>query len=235
MKQRMEFFLTVITISVLAMTFGSACNKHEVAGKELVSFYEVPLACGAAPDIGCGSRAKPVFLELENHENIKEAWLNRAGTVIAVVGGSSMTDGKELAAFVESVFKKYDVEAIYVVDKNRREELMSDFRAEGKWYKGVDVDKLSLEEAGLLAEKAVKFARDAKLVDEQEAAAIGFDVNDYLKKDLVKVRTCDELCASEEERHDKVYDIYMNHIGKLRAEKVRRMYEELQSNARQND
>jgi len=49
---------------------------------EIVTFYDVPLVCGAAPAIGCGSRAKPLLMDLEQRTAIKEAWLNRAGTIV---------------------------------------------------------------------------------------------------------------------------------------------------------
>jgi hypothetical protein len=32
---------------------------------ETITFYDVPLVCGAAPSIGCGSRAKPLLTDLE--------------------------------------------------------------------------------------------------------------------------------------------------------------------------
>jgi hypothetical protein len=37
------------------------------------------LVCGAAPSIGCGSRAKPLLADLERQVPINEAWLNRNG------------------------------------------------------------------------------------------------------------------------------------------------------------
>jgi hypothetical protein len=52
---------------------------------EIITFYDVPLVCGAAPAIGCGSRAKPFLMDLEQRTAIKEAWLNRAGTIVAIV------------------------------------------------------------------------------------------------------------------------------------------------------
>src|SRR3989442_1115070 len=52
---------------------------------ETVSFYRVQLVCPAAPQIGCGSAAKPLLLELEGRPGLAEAWLNRAGTIIALV------------------------------------------------------------------------------------------------------------------------------------------------------
>src|SRR5260221_7722503 len=52
---------------------------------EIITFYDVPLVCGAAPAIGCGSRANPLLIALEQPTAIKEAWLNRAGTIVAIV------------------------------------------------------------------------------------------------------------------------------------------------------
>jgi len=47
-------------------------------------FYRVGLACEAAPDIGCGIRAKPILYALKACDAIAGAWLSRSGTVIAV-------------------------------------------------------------------------------------------------------------------------------------------------------
>src|SRR5216684_8278128 len=51
----------------------------------LVSFYEVPLACPAARGLGCGSAAKPVLQALEKKSSIQEAWLDHPGTTLAIV------------------------------------------------------------------------------------------------------------------------------------------------------
>jgi len=55
---------------------------NKSADNEIITFYDVPLVCGAAPAIGCGSRAKPLLIDLERQSAIKEAWLNRAGTIV---------------------------------------------------------------------------------------------------------------------------------------------------------
>ena len=235
MKQRTVFSIVAVVIIVLTLIIANSNNTPENARKELVIFYEVPLVCGAAPDIGCGSRAKPVFIEIEKHKNVKEAWLNRSGTVIAVVGGPSMTDWKELALIVEPIFTKHEVGAAYVKDKKRQDDLMSNFRVAGKWYKGADVDKLSIEEAGRIAERAVKYAKEARLINEPEAQAIKSDVETYFKKELVEVRTYDELETAGEQWYTDVYKIYQEHIGKERTDKVRQLYEEYQSSQPEKD
>jgi hypothetical protein len=51
----------------------------------LVSFYEVPLACPAARGLGCGSAAKPVLQALEKKSGIQEAWLDHPGTTLVIV------------------------------------------------------------------------------------------------------------------------------------------------------
>src|SRR5262245_40696031 len=56
---------------------------------DVLTFYSVPFTCPAAPEIGCGSLAKPILLELERVSGIKEAWLNRAGTQLAIVWSES--------------------------------------------------------------------------------------------------------------------------------------------------
>jgi hypothetical protein len=39
---------------------------------ETITFYDLPLVCGAAPEIGCGSRAKLLLIDLEQQSGIKE-------------------------------------------------------------------------------------------------------------------------------------------------------------------
>src|SRR5258708_8722666 len=59
--------------------------SKEATSKRDVSVYQVPWRCPAALQIGCGSHAKPVLLELEQNPGVSEAWLNRQGTAMAVV------------------------------------------------------------------------------------------------------------------------------------------------------
>src|SRR5262252_1882246 len=54
-----------------------------------VGFYKAPLVCPAAPHIGCGSASKPLLLELERSDVVSEAWLNRARTVMAILGDNA--------------------------------------------------------------------------------------------------------------------------------------------------
>jgi hypothetical protein len=56
-----------------------------------VSLFRVPLPCGFAPKIGCGTLARPLLVALERTPGITEAWLHREGTLLAVVGNKTCT------------------------------------------------------------------------------------------------------------------------------------------------
>src|SRR5438045_7495907 len=70
-----------------------------------LSFYEVPLVCPAAPQIGCGSASKPVLLELEHSEVVSEAWLNRAGTTMAIVW-SEGSKSRQRSKTIKTILKQ---------------------------------------------------------------------------------------------------------------------------------
>ncbi|MBI3502324.1 MAG: hypothetical protein HY063_11070 [Bacteroidetes bacterium] len=212
MKKIILAFLTVFLC-------GCACCKK--AKSETITFYDVPLVCGAAPEIGCGSRAKPVLLEMEKNPSIKEAWLNRAGTVYAIVWANA--DKTDETA--KPIFEKYKVD-FKKLNNKEAEKLSPAFRSTGKWYRGADVDKLSIEEAGVIAKDAVTFALKDKLLNEQEASTIRVEMENYLKTELVKVRTVDELYGNEGTKKFKndLSGIIAKTIGKERADKITELY-----------
>ena len=61
----------------------------------------------------------------------------------------------------------------------------------------MDVDQLSIEEAGVIASETVGFALEEGLVDSSEAAIIKRDVENYFKTELVQVRTLDNSLNEE--------------------------------------
>lgn len=127
---------------------GSTQVNHDV------SFYEVPLVCGAAPEIGCGSKSKPVLLGLENkNDAVSEAWLNRPGTVIAVVWhkGASPELRKTTA---ETVFDENNMNVTGLSGPEYKN-MLKDFGNKKNWYRGKDVDKLSMQEADVIAKRLV--------------------------------------------------------------------------------
>lgn len=213
----------VYMIFLVVGIFLARCNNPVSDGTNLISFYKVPLVCGAAPEIGCGSRLKPLFIDTEKESGIKESWSNRQGTVIAIVWNETWDED-----LIQSIFEKHSVEADLIDNKSEQRDLLSTFRESRKWYKGMEVDQLSIEEAGFIARDLTSFARDSGLINEQEETTIKKDLEDYFKKELVVVRTNEELGSQETQdrwREDG-YQIYVRHIGKERADAVSALYAE---------
>jgi hypothetical protein len=145
---------TQLIIAVLAgllyAPIGSAAEDvaHRADG---ISVFKVPLVCPAARQIGCGTTSKPILLDLEQQPGVLEAWLNRAGTRIAVVWkpeSDASTRGKIVAELKED----HAIE----LDGKPRDEAVNDFLSGKGWYRGADVDRLSEEEADVIAARLVR-------------------------------------------------------------------------------
>ena len=75
-----------------------------------------------------------------------EAWLNRAGTRIAVVWKpDSDTETRR------NVATDLQEDRATELDGKLRDETVADFLSGRGWYRGADVDRLSEEEAGVIA------------------------------------------------------------------------------------
>ena len=178
---------------------------------ETITFYDVPLVCGAAPSIGCGSRAKPLLTDLERQTPIEEAWLNRTGTIVAIVwrGPTRMDE------VIRPVFERHEVQCM---ERPADKQLGESFRIEGNWFRGTEVDGLSLEEAREIAENSVAPATKDRLVSVEEAAQIKSDVEAYFRKELVKFRTKEELLRDTQGKFvDAILNIYEKHVGPERT------------------
>jgi hypothetical protein len=138
----------------IVILFASSGFCKKTTANSNVTFYKVPLVCGAASHIGCGSKAKPILLGLEKKNDvISEAWLNRTGTIIAIVWKENLT--KELqASTVNTVFKENKMDVTLISGKEEKE-IKRGFENRQNWYRGTDVDKLSLEEAGVIADRLI--------------------------------------------------------------------------------
>ncbi len=146
----MKTKLTIIAIASLFCTGATREQMHHTGiSLDRITFYEVPLVCPAAPEIGCGSRSKPILLQLERERSVAEAWLNRPGTVMAVVWKPE-TKRKERIATFEAVSKKEELKAQELKGAARKKAL-KDFLSRQAWHRGSDVDRLSEEEAGIIA------------------------------------------------------------------------------------
>jgi len=181
---------------------------------EIIAFYDVPLVCGAAPAIGCGSRAKPLLMDLEQRTAIKEAWLNRAGTIVAIVWSGPVRT-EEVA---KPVFERHEIQ---YRERGDDRKTTGSFRSEGTWLRGAEVDRLSLEEAREIAETSVSAAARERLVSVEEAAQIKSDIEAYFREELVRLRTKQELLQYTQGKFPQaVLNIYEKHIGVERTAEV---------------
>jgi hypothetical protein len=118
-----------------------------------VSFFTVPLVCSAAPKIGCGSRSKPVLEALERNPSVAAAWLNRAGTVIAVEWAENASPTQRAAA-LEATSKTSNL-SMAELSGDKRKAVLRDFAPE-RWYRPSEVDHLSEEEADIIGARLAR-------------------------------------------------------------------------------
>jgi len=150
-----------------AVATASLIQRSQV-DSERVTFYEAGLVCNAAPKIGCGSRSKPVLLTLTTNTRVAGAWLNEAGTRIAIGWKSShdVLSSEQL----DQLLADHGV-SVRAVSADARPELLASFRSKGGWFDAASVDRLSEQEAGIIATRLVKrLAARTTITPEQDSA-----------------------------------------------------------------
>jgi hypothetical protein len=218
----MERLAMISALVIPLLVVAGFIVKDTTKTKEpVVSFYKTPLVCNAAPEIGCGSRSKPALLELEKNPAVKEAWLNRPGTVIAIV----WKDKAQTDDVAKPILDENNISFTEVKEKEAAS-YRKTFRKENLWYRGADVDMLSREEAATIAESSVKWALESKLVTTDEANKIKVDAEAYFKEELVKIRTNEQLNDDSENKFkEALHNIAEKYIGKERTEKAMELYQ----------
>jgi copper chaperone CopZ len=124
------------------------------ASNTAVSFYEAPLVCHAAPSIGCGSKAKFMLVDLEKYNGeVEGAWLNKTGTVVAVKWNNSTNESKR-TQIINTVSTSHNIE-LSPVSSTEATAYTKTFPNSSQWFKGKGVDKLSKEEAQIIAKNTI--------------------------------------------------------------------------------
>lgn len=229
-----KLFTCCLFVCLCCVKSNANGETNKKNSQENITFYEVPLVCGAAPHIGCGSRAKPVFIDMEKEDQINEVWLNRTGTIIAVVWNQAEST-KEQEQVAMGIFQLHNIDAVPVKRAKKKNKLLVEFRTEGKWYKGTNVDQLSLEEAGVIADWTVGMAMDANIINNQEAETIKTDIETYFKTELVKVRTFNQLKSNETRKsfYDNVYNIYKKYLNEAQMAELKKLHEKNEIGSKQ--
>src|SRR6266567_6560931 len=148
----MKAYLTAVLASgLLYAPFASGTENATAVTADRISVFKAPLVCPAAPQIGCGSASKPILLDLERQPGVLEAWLNRAGTMIAVVWKPD-SDAETQRNVTAELKEDHATE----IKRESRDEELKDFLSGKGWYRGADVNRLSEEEAGIIAARLVR-------------------------------------------------------------------------------
>jgi len=188
--------LRTVTILSAAILVSMCCffslmafnAKSGTKGKNPVTFYKVPLVCSAAPEIGCGSKAKPVLKQLETSSSVTEAWLNHAGTVIAVVW---KVDNNKVSSEknIMSIFKEQNMDVRMVTGKEY-DAMLNNFNKDKKnWLRHTDVDKLSMIEASEIASRIVARVNAKTPLSSETATALKNDFENLFKNRFITMNT----------------------------------------------
>ena len=122
-----------------------ALAAHSAQAVDDTSFYKVPLTCPAARGLGCGTRAKPVLVDLQKRPIVEEAWLNETGEILAIVWKPG-TDAPSRESAITAVTDAHAV-SMTELETGARAEVLTAFRSRAGWHRGSDVDRLSEQEA----------------------------------------------------------------------------------------
>lgn len=123
-----------------------------------------------APEVGCGSRARPILVELEGHSTVRSARLNGTGTVLAVLGkGPSSRESR-----ARLVLAALEAEGAQAEELNGplREQALKSYAEGEEWYGAAETDHLSEREAGLVARRLVRRVKTAIALADGQAAAL---------------------------------------------------------------
>src|SRR5712691_11666100 len=176
----MKTHLTAVLASgLLYAPFASGTENATALTADRVSVFKAPLVCPAAPQIGCGSASKPILLDLERQPGVLEAWLNRAGTIISVVWKPD-SDAETRRNVTAELKEDHAIE----LDGKSRDNAVKDFLSGKGWYRGADVDRLSEEEADIIAARLVRSLQAKSALTKDKAEGLRHAFSDTLRKDL---------------------------------------------------
>ena len=181
--QQMLFFIACL------MTYAPTINGQTQSTDKLMSFYQANLVCGAASDIGCGTRAKPILHAFMNSESVKEAWLNHSGTIVAVIWNDNNANNQEEIANVAfgEIGLTYEQ-----LQGDAYAEHYQDFTS-GTWYLGNDVDQLSMIEAKRIASSMTDWMNEEEGISSDEKIKLQDAFEQYIKQSFLAIEDADVI------------------------------------------
>ena len=169
----------VLAGGLLYAPLANGAENAPAVTADRISVFKAPLVCPAAPQIGCGSASKPILLDLEKQPGVLEGWLNRAGTIIAVVW--KLESDAETRSKVATGLKE---DRATELQGDSRDKAAHDFLSGKGWYHGADVDRLSEEEADIIAARLVRWVQAKSSLPKDKAEGLQRAFADTLRKDL---------------------------------------------------
>jgi hypothetical protein len=173
-----------------------------------VSLFRVPLPCGFAPKIGCGTLARPLLVALERTPGITEAWLHREGTLLAVVGNKTCT-AERRAQVVKAALGAEDILSEELRDEVRAAALEA-LLVGADWLRGTDVDQLSSHEAGVIALRLIKRLQTKVAVSEAVASSLVAAITAFFKERFLVDRIKPEQVDHSGEELVKIATAYLD-------------------------
>ena len=169
----------VLAGGLLCAPLTNGAENAPAVTADRISVFKAPLVCPAAPQIGCGSASKPILLDLERQPGVLEAWLNRAGTIISVVWKPD-SDAETRRNVTAELKEDHATE----LEGKSRDNAVKDFLSGKGWYRGADVDRLSEEEADIIAARLVRWVQAKTALPKDKAEGLQHAFSDTLRKDL---------------------------------------------------
>jgi hypothetical protein len=197
--------LGVATTGLLGTLLAFAEDGNVQADRERISLFSVPLVCEAAPEIGCGSRSKPILLELQRQPEIAEAWVNETGTVLAVVWMDA-SDSQARAKTVETILETNGAAGTELNGQNREIELKK-FATRNNWYRGAEVDNLSKREAAIIAARLVRRVQAKVALSEEKAQGLATKL-----AQVIQDRFISEARSSKLEFYEEVMKVVRENL-----------------------
>ena len=131
--------------------------------------------------------ARPVLVALEHTPGITEAWLNREGTLLAVVGNKTFTDERLAQKWSRRPWRPR-TSSLEELRGQARTAALEDFFVGADWLRGTDVDQLSSREAAVIALRLVKRLQTKAAISEEVACSLAAAITAFFKGRFLRDR-----------------------------------------------
>jgi len=160
-----------------------AASGHAEGALERVTLFQVPLMCPAVKGLGCGGKARPLMAELEQQQEVAEAWLNHPGTLLGVVWKGPQKHA-HATSVVATLFKTKGL-TVTALEGPALGDALQDFAARAKWYRGQDVNKLGEQEGLVFTERMAKRVESRTKLSPASSTALRADLRKFCIEWLV--------------------------------------------------